>query len=287
MDDVITGTASAPGSCGELVQGSIAGQPFLISCPINIHSQITVQLSADLPRSGQFKKIDQALQLFLKENFPEFGWLVSRKSMLPPGKGMASSTADIAASLAATAKALGVDITPEQIAQLALQVEPSDGVMFNELCYFDYLKGTTYRYLGDPPRAEVILLDPGGTVDTVAFNNNSSLKKLNIAKETQVKEALDLVKGGIEMQDIEMIGRGSTISALANQRILPKPELPEVIKWGQSFNAAGVVIAHSGTVMGLIIPTETGRTQDAIAFIQSKKPHWEITLTKLINGGVR
>ena len=41
-----------PGSCGELIQGQLDGQDFLISCPVNLYSQATVKL---LPETNTIK----------------------------------------------------------------------------------------------------------------------------------------------------------------------------------------------------------------------------------------
>ena len=38
-------TFRAPGACGELVQGTINNINFLITCPINIFSYVTVELN--------------------------------------------------------------------------------------------------------------------------------------------------------------------------------------------------------------------------------------------------
>ncbi|MBO8138068.1 MAG: GHMP kinase [Desulfotomaculum sp.] len=288
MENSLMGWASAPGSCGELVQGTVDGMHFLISCPIEMYSQIGIQLDEQNPRSSGFPKIDRALKIYLKKlNIMHMGWKVTRTSCLPPGKGMASSTADIAAALGAAAGALNVKITPWEIARLALQVEPSDGVMFRGVYLFDYKRGTTCIKLGRMPRTNIILLDPGGTVDTLTFNRYPRLGYLNRVKEPVVREAMDLVCRGIQQQDIEMIGRGATASALANQMILPKKDLPEVVNWSRELGAAGVVIAHSGTVMGLIMPGERGRAEEAAEYIKKKKPHWKTTVTCTTGGGVK
>nr|WP_207754882.1 GHMP kinase [Desulforadius tongensis] len=284
----MTGSAAAPGTCGELVQGTVKGQPLLISCPVNIYSEISIRLHKKYPRCSGFKKMDTALEILLKKKgFGELGWIITRNSRLKPGKGMASSTADIAAALAAAARALNFHIRAGEIARIALQVEPSDGIMFNGACLLDYKQGRICQPLGSPPEADIILLDPGGTVDTVSFNRRPNLKYLNELKEREVKQALDLVCRGIECRDIEMIGRGSTISALANQKLLPKEELPEVVRWCGQLGAAGVVIAHSGTVMGLIMPGEITAPEEAADYIRKKKPHWKIKLVKLTAGGVK
>ena len=53
--------------------------------------------------------------------------------------------------------------------------------------------------------------------------------------------------------DLKLIGEACTLSAIANENIHKKPYLNEVIEISQSMNAYGVNIAHSGTVVGILI----------------------------------
>lgn len=286
MVEKLVGTGRAPGSCGELVQGLVNGQAILVSCPINIYSCITVTLARNLPRRSCYSKIDKALDLYLnKKCLPHLGWKIERQSPLIPGKGMASSTADIAAVLTAAANALNTHIDGHEIADIAIQVEPSDGIMLSDIHLFDYISGATREPIGKALPMQLVIIDPGGQVDTLKFNQQTSLHYLNKLKEKKVRQALDLVTRGIKENDLEMLGRGATISALANQHILPKPELPLVLKTAKELRAVGVVIAHSGTVMGLMF-SEDMDMAEALTYIRQKNPHWMVRTAQFINGGV-
>ncbi len=87
-------------------------------------------------------------------------------SSLPRAKGMASSTADVAAAIGATAAALGTSFGPRQQADLALAVEPSDGVMLPGIALFDHLGGRIAQSLGQPPAMRVLALEFGDEIDT-------------------------------------------------------------------------------------------------------------------------
>ena len=87
--DVKEVTVRVPGSCGELLQGWHAGEPFLVTCPIARYT--TVRASATLQGLvGLGEKSRRALQLYLRgagiEKLP-FGMRLT--SELPRGKGMA------------------------------------------------------------------------------------------------------------------------------------------------------------------------------------------------------
>ena len=129
-----TGTARVPGTSGELVQGMLDGAHFLITCPVDLYSTVRVDLYAgkgevegpqDCPKAIQAVRL--TLSYFRREDLDARLYVASP---IPRGKGMASSTADVAAAIGATALALGRPISPLDVGRLALSVEPSDGVMF-------------------------------------------------------------------------------------------------------------------------------------------------------------
>ena len=39
-----TATVAVPGTCGELVQGVVDGTSFLVTCPVNLYSTVSVEL---------------------------------------------------------------------------------------------------------------------------------------------------------------------------------------------------------------------------------------------------
>jgi len=295
--------AWAPGSCGELVQGVVDGVYFLISCPVAMYSRVTVRLSADpahysgSPADDGGARVDGYTKSYRALMMSMAACSSTRKiaqwqidTDLPQGKGMASSTADITATVAAAFAAAGRPVPlPPDLARLAVSIEPSDGIMFPGLVIFNHQQGRLLQWLGSPPPMRVMVFDYGGSVDTLAFNSSSRLHDLNRAKEKQVKLARDLVVAGVKSGDPGLIGRGATISALANQDILPKPGLAEVVELAtRVLGAVGVCAAHSGTVIGIIFPpwarvdahAAEGVLQEVVPWLQLLKT------TDLIGGGV-
>ncbi|MBE3581688.1 MAG: GHMP kinase [Thermoanaerobacteraceae bacterium] len=249
------GVARVSGSCGELVQGMVDGRYFLITCPIDICTEVVVTLIPgrrfEAPAGKQ--KALAAARLTM-ERLGERRWGAALKifNPLPPGKGLASSTADVAAAAAATAKALGAELSLEEIKDIALSVEPSDGTFLPGIVLFDHLRGEFWESLGEPPPLAVLIVDRGGTVDTLLFNRRTDLMALNRAKEEAVRRAVALVREGLTSGREELVARGATISALANQGILYKPELETLVEIATAFGALGVNVAHSGTVAGIL-----------------------------------
>ena len=172
-------------------------------------------------------------------------------SPIPRQKGMASSTADIVSSLAATAAAVDEQLSVQQQAELALQIEPSDGVMLPGVALFAHRSGRIAHSLGDPPAMRVLVLEFSHTVDTAVFNSVSRRRALE-AQSARFLEALHLIVAGIENGDGRLIGRGATLDALAYQDVFPNPHLEAVLELGRATGARGVNVAHSGTAMGLL-----------------------------------
>lgn len=300
-DDIIgTATASAPGTCGELVQGVTNGSHFLVTCPINQFSRATVTLRAgDSGQAGQIvsgidhlPKTCEAVVKALDKLAPRLGVStltaeVEIANPIPAGKGMGSSSADVTAAVGAVGMAAGQPFSPEAIANIALSVEPTDGVMFPGITLFDHRCGSITESLGPPPPMEVIVIDTGGTVDTLEFNRTDRTALWRkIAARTD--EALGLAREGIRRGDPELVGRGATISARAGH-------LPEVSEWVEraaSFAAeqgcAGINVAHSGTVVGILLDARQRRSKPVYrraleAFADAES----VQHFRLIGGGVR
>ncbi|CQR71279.1 L-threonine kinase [Sporomusa ovata DSM 2662] len=241
----------APGSCGELVQGTINGVNFLITCPVDWYSEVTV-VSGDSMVHTEPKTATAVSRTFEYLNISgNLGLTV--KSDLPVGKGMASSSADISAACQAAALAVaGRLLSCDEIADIALTIEPTDGIFYPGIIMFDHVEGKIRRFLGKPPPIYIAVFDVGGQVDTLAFNHRKDLAALNQAKEPQIMAAATLVAKGLETGDARLIGQGATMSAVANQSILYKPCLEQVITISRDFGAVGICAAHSGTVLGVM-----------------------------------
>lgn len=291
-----------PGTCGELVQGTIDGVHFHITCPVDIYSRAEVQVTAApscYPDSTQHfafppdrpKSAEAVMKTIQFLGFLDLAAGLRLCSQLPVAKGMASSTADVAASIEATAMALGKELDKSEVARIALSIEPTDGCFFPGVVLFDHREGKLYEYLGPPPRVDILVLDFGGEVDTLSFNRvdrNSLLRSL----EPRSREALEMARIGLKSGDIKLIGEAATLSAITHQAVLFKPYLEKVIALAREAGAAGVNIAHSGTVIGVLLD---GKEQDGEArhihrkevasFLQKHLPNLEKIAPCCLTGG--
>ncbi|AGK52182.1 hypothetical protein B1NLA3E_01990 [Bacillus sp. 1NLA3E] len=239
------------------MQGILDERPFLVSLPINaLKSDATfipnTSYSHVIGSQKNIKAIDacnRLLRLFQIKG----GGILTIDSNIEPGKGMASSSADIVAAIRATADSFNLNITEEIISAIASNIEPTDAVMYEGTVAYDYIKGKLIEKLGTLPALGLIGLDLGGVVDTIQFNQFQ--KSYDLRDKRKFMEAYDLVKFGIKNNDLSAICSASTISARINQRILPKQHFLEFEKVA-NLHDAGIIVGHSGTVLGIIFDPE-------------------------------
>lgn len=257
-----------PGSCGEFAQGMLKGEPFLITCPINLFTTVTIsnEFSGQVGLGWKSQLMLERTLNYLGHNKFNFGIVL--KSDLPHGKGMASSSADIAAIGKAVSLALNVNLTASEIAQLAISIEPTDGIFYDGIVAMNPVNGKFLHRYNQVPNYKIAIFDFGGKVNTLDFQRRSNFHLMNLPTTLD----LDLV----------------TTSSLMNQDILCKIELEDIIKFVKSLGALGVNVAHTGTVIGIIFAETAGELElkTKLHIINQEFPHINfMTIAKLIKGG--
>lgn len=242
-----------PCTCGELFQGTLDGQPCLVSCPIDVYSTARIGTVADGDPTDGRRKVVRALGWVARHTGREIG--VAIDNPLPVGRGYGTSTADIGAALFAASEELDFALTAWQASQIAAQIEPTDSTLFPGLALFDH-RGARFQVpLGSTPPARVIILDPGGVVDSEGFNAqdwHNALARL----APQHRSAFQLLQQGVAEGDLLAIGEAATLSAVCHQAILDNPLVARVAALAKQLGAAGICRAHSGTLVGLIFPID-------------------------------
>ena len=211
---------------------------------------------------------------------------ISVANPLPAGRGYGTSTADIGAALFCCSQALQFNLTASEAAHIAVQVEPTDSTFFDGLALFDHRTGRFFQLLGEPPPATVVILDPGGTVDSEEFNVHDWREPL-ARKAQEHLRAFQLLQQGIAASDLLAIGEASTLSATCHQTILFSLLVEMALSLSKQLGAAGICRAHSGTIVGLIFSEE--KDPEAIADYLSK--HFagtvQVRQASLVGGGPR
>ena len=250
------------GTCGELAQGFFHGEPILITCPIEKFSTAVVSDEfAGVEGLGIKSRamLEKVLKIFGAEDF-KFG--VRLTSELPRGKGMASSSADIAAVAQAVALSLGKVFSPEELGKLCAQIEPTDGIFYSGVVAMNPLTGRLIKKIRAREKFQIAVFDYGGEVDTLKFNRRSDFEFLELDDEIN----FELVKK----------------SALANQKILFKRGLEELMNFSEDLGAVVVNIAHSGTIAGIFFREDDSHVEEKISAVQKNFDFLKfMTLTRL------
>jgi L-threonine kinase len=134
---------------------------------------------------------------------------------------------------------------------LLREIEPTDGIMFNQMACFDHKNVTNYGLLGTLPMLTVIAVDEGGAVDTVAFNQENRVHSHAVKIEYD-RLRID-IQVAIKICDLRRVGEISTRSAQLIQKWNPKNHLNLFIDLCKDTDALGIVVAHSGTYIGLLL----------------------------------
>lgn len=278
-------TVRVPGSCGELIQGQVGGEPFLVTCPIDCYTMVRV---SDRLRGieGLGRKsliaLERTLTSLSKEEFP---WGLRLESELPRGKGMASSSADIAATIAAVSLAFDYQPYPAEILRMAVEIEPTDGVFCSGIVRINHITGQMLAGYQGLPTFRVSVYDTGGEVDTLLYHERME----GTVDEKGSAEALALFEQGCRCRDMAMIARAATLSARNNQILLPKDDLEDLLAFVLERGALGINVAHSGTVIGVLWPENFPAGQLAKAEIDISRQFPSLILltqTVLRGGGI-
>jgi uncharacterized protein involved in propanediol utilization len=246
------------GTLGELVQGPVLHegelQIGLISLPLQKYSWMHFvgdgagDHAAELPEKSKCRR---AIALYLDHYglaWPQGHWLHDSELLL--GKGMASSTADIVASIRCLDRLFARASPPLLIADILRQVERSDSVFLD--CYALYLSArqtVLCRFVHDP-QFHVCYIDEGDSVDTEAMS--ARLLAHYRARLDDYACNLQQAVTAFERSDRAAIARCATRSAELAQAVLPKRYLAAMLAQRERFGAAGIVVAHTGSLVGYL-----------------------------------
>ena len=302
------GYAKCPASCGEFVQGMVGNEEYLCSYAVNLFSEVYIEerkdkKDEDLTQriNGKEKKIYirnvKKSRLAIRKVFEKFG--VSTELMkdisvkiiseIPVSKGMGSSTADIGAAIGAALDLIGETMTAEEIAEIASSIEPTDSIFMKESVIFNPVKGKVKEYIGNIDNTKVLLLEPDRYLNTVDLRKNRRYIEAKMKNRDIIENAFKMLKKGFTENDKKMIGRACTASSLANENICKKEHLKEIIEISDKMGGYGVNIAHSGTVVGIILDSDFDETEMIMELKKREidKVYNNMYTLDMIEGGIR
>jgi len=268
------GLGTANGTFGELLQGALPGSEeaegegrFLVTLPVARWSRAGFVLGPPgdgLTVSPATKAKAAALAAILLAELgqPADGSLVLHSS-IPEGKGLASSSADLVATARAVAAAVNRCVPAERLGALLAGIEPTDGVMHSGVVAFDHRRGVHLRTLGRLPALEVVAVDQGGRVDTVAFNRTA--RGYGPDERRRYARLLDELTVAVGRGDLAAVGAIATESAALNQIRLPNRNFEALREVCRAVGGLGLVACHSGTMVGVLLDPRGHRYRAKLA----------------------
>lgn len=281
-----------PASCGEFVQGCISEEEYLCSYAIDLYSTATLEEKLENINLGPSKSRRAIEVVFKNFNLPikeSKNISLNINSQIPIGKGMASSTADIGATIMATLSLIGKSMTSEQISKLASKIEPTDSIFIEEANIFNPLNGEVIKYLGNFRNAKVLILEPNIILNTKKIRETPNYMEIKLKNKDLIREAFCLLEDGIKKNDLNLVGQACNISSLANENIHEKVGLKEIIEISKNYGAYGVNVAHSGTVIGILLDKSMNE-EKLVELIRNKNLHKfykKIYSSDIIDGGIK
>ncbi|RWL73896.1 MAG: hypothetical protein EOR67_31895 [Mesorhizobium sp.] len=257
---VHTSDALCCGTFGELLQGqlpvdSIVRDPhFLVTMPIALFARahfIPIEGSQSVSVFPSHKVKAKGFAESLVIALGSSGGILLLQSELPEGKGLASSSADLVATARSIACCFKRRVRTSLIEKLMAQIEPSDGVMYPGVVAYQQRPCSPLSFLGQMPPLAIVGIDEGGTIETVDYDQQRG--EISASYREKYRGLLDRARIAIPQGDTATIGRIATASALLHQEWTPKKHLNSMLKASEASDALGVIVAHSGTMIGILL----------------------------------
>lgn len=246
------------GTLGELYQGPHweDGVPHIsiVSLPVDKFSWCTFTEGGDsFDDSGlcDRSKAARALALFLDHH--ELTMPPGRleyRSDLAVGKGMASSTADIVATLRCLFRLFGLEYRQSVVTSVLSRIERADSVFLDEFAL--YLSGAhrVVRPLGASVGLYACYAVEEGTVDTEEAG--PGLLAHYRRHRSAYRDCVEGLVRAFDAGDPAGVAAGAARSAALSQLVLPKLSFDELRANQSGFGADGLFVAHTGTVIGYL-----------------------------------
>jgi L-threonine kinase len=181
----------------------------------------------------------------------------------PAGKGLGSSSVDVASALLAIKHHRNLDVSEATLFQIMCRVERSDFLFRPELIIATNPVAGSSATLGNAPRCVLLAWDtaPGEHVDTEA------VRHLDVARRRFSRDYKGLCSL-MQSNDPAALFHAATRSAKLNDQLLPKKGLSLADRLADEFHGLGIIAAHTGTYLGIVFPSSVD--QDLLTSVQVK-----------------
>lgn len=180
---------------------------------------------------------------------------VEVESSIPIGLGMGSSTADIVSTIRALDQAFGIATSSADLIKLTLNAEAAcDSTMLSHsVRMFAQRNGTIIEDFQKPLMPLVILgfnLMPGDKFDT----DDTPPAEYDDQEIRAFERLRSDLRSALRERSVHRLAAVATESAMINEQHFPKNNFDKFQLIARMTEAAGICVAHSGTIAGLIFP---------------------------------
>ncbi|SCK03882.1 mevalonate kinase [uncultured Clostridium sp.] len=236
-----------PGSVGEIIQGKYNGIDVLLSCPINLYTEIILSDERERDNEREYIKSYRFIDNILDEWGYKNGKIaLSINSKIPKGKGFASSTADLSAIYNGLLRLASKEFNKEELIKHCLKIEPTDSIIFDKATIFDYKEGKVKEKVNSYFKFYVLCFVGENVVDTVEYNK----KELEPLKN--IDDLIIELREAFKNRDTKKLAKISTESIIRNQHRLKYNILEAVLEINNLIGGLGIIGAHSGDMLGII-----------------------------------
>jgi L-threonine kinase len=261
VSPVVTPKRWIIGKVGEWLQGvdregvpvvyalTVASSPFRTLTSVEPARSLVVTINPEAPaESAKVQKAIKELAISYRLK-ADCTYRVTITGSPPRGKGLGSSSIDIASALLAIKELHGWEISSEALFKLMCRVERSDYLFNPELIVAANPRDGSYAIIAPAPKCLVLAwdTDPGTVIDT------ESVPHLDLARRSfndEYRELSSLIESGVT----ENLLHAATRSAELNNCILPKIGFSVARKLVHQLQNAGLIAAHTGTILGFALP---------------------------------
>jgi L-threonine kinase len=249
------------GKVGEWVQGvdsegapivyalTVGSSPFRTLTSVEPASSLAVTINPGAP--AESAKVQKAI----KELAIGYGlkadctYRVTITGSPPRGKGLGSSSIDIASVLLAIKELHDWEISIAELFKLMCRVERSDYLFEPNLIVAANPRDGSCAIVAPAPKCLVLAwdTDPGKVIET------ESVPHLDLARRSfseEYRELSTMIESGVT----ENLLNAAIRSAELNNRILPKIGFSVARKLVRELRNVGLIAAHTGTMLGFALP---------------------------------
>ena len=252
------------GKVGEWLQGvdnegapivyalAVDSSPFRTLTSVEPAGGLTVLINPDAPADSA--KVQKAIKELASSYGGDWTYRVTISGSPPRGKGLGSSSIDVASALLAINDQRELRISAPELFKLMCRVERSDYLFNPELIVAANPRNGSSAVVARAPKCLVLAWD----TDPTAAVNTEAVLYLDIARQSFSEEYHELSRM-IQSGETERLLRAATRSAELNDRILPKTGFSAARKLVSELHNVGLIAAHTGTILGFVLPEPIDR----------------------------